>query len=100
MFLALVGERPRPARTSKNLLAGGTGKVHLHNKSTQGLEIPMAVSDARNADDRIAVGVSGPKRRKCKITRGDLTPLELFLAGVRGWKACLQQLIGRLADGK
>jgi hypothetical protein len=47
MFLALVGERPRPARTSKNLLAGGTGKVHLHNQSTQGLEIPMAVSDAR-----------------------------------------------------
>jgi hypothetical protein len=32
--------------------------------------------------------------------RGDWTPLELFLAGVRGWKACLQQLIGRLADGK
>jgi hypothetical protein len=33
-------------------------------------------------------------------SRGDWTPLELFLAGVRGWKACLQQLIGRLADGK
>jgi hypothetical protein len=30
----------------------------------------------------------------------DWTPLELFLAGVHGWKACLQQLIGRLADGK
>ena len=30
----------------------------------------------------------------------DWTPLELFLAGVRGWKACLQQLIGRLADEK
>ena len=57
MFLALVGERPRPARTSKNLLAGGTGRVRLHNKSAQGLEIPMAVSDALNAGGRIAVGV-------------------------------------------
>ena len=46
MFLTLVREPPSPARTPKNLLAGGTGKVHLHNKSTQGLEIPMAVSDA------------------------------------------------------
>ena len=35
-----------------------------------------------------------------KNHRGDWTPLELFLAGVRGWKPCLQQLIGRLADGK
>jgi hypothetical protein len=32
--------------------------------------------------------------------RGDWTPLELFLAGVPGWKTCLQQLIGGLADGK
>ena len=34
----------KPARTSKNLLAGGTGRVHLHNKSAQRLEIPMAVT--------------------------------------------------------
>jgi hypothetical protein len=46
MFLASVGKRPRPARTSKNLLVGGTGRVRLRNKFTQGLEIPMAVSDA------------------------------------------------------
>ena len=47
MFLALVGEKPRPTRASKNLLVGGTGRVRLHNKSAQRLEIPMAVSDAR-----------------------------------------------------
>src|SRR4029453_1735953 len=58
MFLALVGERPRPARTPKNLLAGGTGSVHTDTKLAQGLEIPMAVSEARNADDRVAVGAS------------------------------------------
>src|SRR3954453_18816217 len=46
MFLALVREPPSPAHTPKNLLAGGTGGVHLHNKSTHGLEIPMAVSEA------------------------------------------------------
>jgi hypothetical protein len=50
MFLALVGERPRPARTPKNLLAGGTGSVHTETKLAQGLEIPMAVSDAPNAE--------------------------------------------------
>ena len=58
MFLALLSERPEPARIPKNLLAGGTGNVHTDTKLTQGLEIPMAVSDARNAEDRIAVGVS------------------------------------------
>jgi hypothetical protein len=46
MFLGLVGERPRPARIPKNLLAGGTGIVHTDTKLTQRLEIPMAVSDA------------------------------------------------------
>jgi hypothetical protein len=46
MFLALVGERPRPARTPKNLLEGGTGSVRTDTKLAQGLEIPMAVSDA------------------------------------------------------
>ena len=64
MFLASVGEPPRPARTPKNLLAGGTGRVRLHNKSAQGLEIPMAVSDARNAEERIAVGVSDRRTLK------------------------------------
>ena len=47
MFLALVGERPEPAHIPKNLLAGGTGSVHTDTQLAQGLEIPMAVSDAR-----------------------------------------------------
>src|SRR4051794_25407680 len=46
MFLALVGEQPRPTRTPKNLLAGGTESVHTDSQRTQGLEIPMAVSEA------------------------------------------------------
>jgi len=58
MFLALVGERPRPVRIPKNLLAGGTGSVHTDTQLTQRLEIPMAVSEASNADNQIAVGVS------------------------------------------
>jgi hypothetical protein len=33
-------------------------------------------------------------------SRDDRMAIELFLAGVRGGKACLQQLTGRLADGK
>jgi hypothetical protein len=32
--------------------------------------------------------------------RGDKTDIELFIAGVRGWEAGCQQLIGRLVDGK
>ena len=32
-----------------------------------------------------------------KNSRGDKTPLELFIAGVRGWEAELQR---RLDDGK
>jgi hypothetical protein len=82
MFLALVGERPSPARIPKNLLAGGTGSVHTDSKSTQRLEIPMAVSDALNADDRIAVGVSVNARnnyehawRTCRLQRQNLPTL-------------------------
>jgi hypothetical protein len=33
-------------------------------------------------------------------SRGDLTPLELFVARVRGWEAGLRQSIDTLADGK
>jgi len=62
MFLALLGERPRPTRTPKNLQAGGTGSVHTDTKLTQGLEIPMAVADARKRFSQIAVGVLGPTR--------------------------------------
>ena len=31
-------------------------------------------------------------------SRGDRTPLELFLAGIRGWEAGLQRLFVRLPD--
>jgi hypothetical protein len=33
-------------------------------------------------------------------SRGDRTAIELFVASVGMWEACLHQLIGRLADGK
>jgi len=58
MFLALVRERPRPARTSKNLLAGGAGRVHPDTQFTPRLEIPMAVSEARKRFSRTAIGVA------------------------------------------
>jgi hypothetical protein len=35
-----------------------------------------------------------------KNSRSDTTAIELFVAGVGMWEARLQQLIGRLADGK
>jgi hypothetical protein len=34
--------------------------VHLHNKSTQGLEIPMAVSDARTLKTESLSGITRP----------------------------------------
>jgi hypothetical protein len=34
-----------------------------------------------------------------KNSRGDWTPLELFVAGIRGWESRLQQLVDRLANG-
>jgi hypothetical protein len=33
-------------------------------------------------------------------SRGDKTAVELFLAGVRDWKAGLRRFIDNLADGK
>jgi hypothetical protein len=35
-----------------------------------------------------------------EINRGDKTAIELFVAGVGMWEACLQQFTSRLADGK
>jgi hypothetical protein len=58
------------------------------------LRTATLVGTTRKPFDVLAEGLAPEK------SRGDWTPLELFLAGVRGWKACLQQLIGRLADGK
>jgi hypothetical protein len=39
-----------------------------------------------------------PDRRKS--SRDDRTAIELFLSGLQGWEASLQQLAGGLADAK
>jgi hypothetical protein len=68
MFLTLVGELPRPTRTPKNLLTGGTESVHTDTKLTQGLEIPMAVSDACKRFEQTVVGSTASRARLGPLT--------------------------------